>query len=712
MHASGTGVIMAQVEGVGIEAKGGADIITVHDLSNTSIDDVRINTGDILVPDGAEDQIFVEGATIADNIVVSSEDAALEPPGLNPPELGGITLMEFLPPTPTGLVPDYDVIMANMQDHVELATFAGEDRVEVHGISGPTWIETAEDADQIQIVAHTAKPPIVYGHSDFFAPLQVDAGSGANAMFFEVDAAPQLSQETVWLTDQTLTADQLIPEGVLFTATGGDYSNGIWLDTGSAQDTVYVQNTLPGVNTLVTTGAGADTLVLSSNPTGNGNLATIAGPLKVDAGSGGNSLRLDDRAATSGNAFVQVLGTSILGLAGPSDDIPVVYAATGGTFTDIRLDASNDPAVNETFRIANPNGSLRLYGRRGGERIDIETTLWPVEIRGGPGDDLINVGKLNTLDLIQGPVNVYGHLGADVLNVNDQDSLNGTTYALTNKTLDRLNAAQIGYYQLEHLNVNMTQHGDVVDADKIPWKTTVAFSDFGGNDYLFGPDKPAEFRVVGLDVGSLMVPLGSFQGLLEFSRIENLEGGAKMDRFVFVDGGSLSQSLAGGSGVDTLDYSGVTYAVRADLPAFSATSVGSVADVENVLGGPRNDVLIGDALDNELIGGPGDDLLLAGGGNDFLYGGTGNDLLAGHAGNDRLFGQLGQDVLIGGGDKDRLWGGEDDDALVGASTLHDHTEPRCLPSWRSGPARTWTTPLELRTCDLVAVSTAWFISTA
>ena len=356
MHAgTGMAVVLAQIDGVAIEAIGGADTITVHDLSSTSIQDVCINTGDIINPDNlALDQIFVEGTAWPDTVVVSLQEAALYPPPHGgEPTLGGITVMEF--------VPHYEVKMANVMDHVELSTFGGQDLLEVHGISGPTWIETAQGDDQIHVVANATQFPLLFGgDSEFLAPLEVETGTGANRMFFTIDGAPQVPQEEVRLTDHTLKADHLIPDSILFTATGGDFTGGIWLDTGSADDTVYVQNTLPGVNTLVTTGHGADTIRLSSDATLEGNLATIEGPIKVNAGSGGNYLHLVDYGAASGNALVEVLTGSMVGLAGPTDNIPVLYEAVGGTYSQIHLYASDDPSVNEEFRIHKPNGPFLL----------------------------------------------------------------------------------------------------------------------------------------------------------------------------------------------------------------------------------------------------------------------------------------------------------------------------------------------------------------
>jgi Ca2+-binding RTX toxin-like protein len=101
--------------------------------------------------------------------------------------------------------------------------------------------------------------------------------------------------------------------------------------------------------------------------------------------------------------------------------------------------------------------------------------------------------------------------------------------------------------------------------------------------------------------------------------------------------------IDGGNGVDTIDFSSVLSGVTVDV-VLGAASGGaddgsgtvSFSNVENVVGGPYNDTLTGDALGNELRGAAGDDILSGGDGNDLLIGDAGSDLLTGGAGADRF----------------------------------------------------------------------------
>ncbi|KAA1419498.1 hypothetical protein F0U44_13800 [Nocardioides humilatus] len=97
--------------------------------------------------------------------------------------------------------------------------------------------------------------------------------------------------------------------------------------------------------------------------------------------------------------------------------------------------------------------------------------------------------------------------------------------------------------------------------------------------------------------------------------------------------------LDGGDGVDTVTYADSAGAVTVDLDGVAddgeAGEGDAVVDVENIVGGPGDDVLSGDSSANTLLGGSGDD---------FLIGGDGDDVLDGEAGANRLDGGPGLDT--------------------------------------------------------------------
>ena len=103
--------------------------------------------------------------------------------------------------------------------------------------------------------------------------------------------------------------------------------------------------------------------------------------------------------------------------------------------------------------------------------------------------------------------------------------------------------------------------------------------------------------------------------------------------------------------------------------------VRGTAEKDEMLGlNIENDVLYGDAGDdniqglsgNDIIyGEEGNDLLQGGDGEDIIYGGQGNDIIYGDYNNDKLYGNQGNDTLYGGHGDDILEGGQGNDILEG-----------------------------------------------
>ncbi len=146
------------------------------------------------------------------------------------------------------------------------------------------------------------------------------------------------------------------------------------------------------------------------------------------------------------------------------------------------------------------------------------------------------------------------------------------------------------------------------------------------------------------------------------SGIAALKGGGGDDRFILESPGSLSGTIDGGGGFNTLSYSalpdtpdvggGFGGRVVVDVDAGTATAVndGAAPDFANI---------------QRFVGGLNDDTLQAGGGDRELRGGQGDDRITGSAAADtRLYGDRGDDVLEGGTGDDILEGGRDNDTYV------------------------------------------------
>ena len=142
------------------------------------------------------------------------------------------------------------------------------------------------------------------------------------------------------------------------------------------------------------------------------------------------------------------------------------------------------------------------------------------------------------------------------------------------------------------------------------------------------------------------------------------------------------QSLAGGSGNDTLDYSSYSTSVTVDLSKGTATDTAAVQNVENVIGGAGDDKFTVSAkAESEpattISGGAGNDTLaVADGSNTWVIEGENSGTLnaTSFEGVENLSGGAGDDtfvIAINGQVAGTISGGAGNDTLIGAN--HDNT---------------------------------------
>src|ERR671915_264494 len=134
--------------------------------------------------------------------------------------------------------------------------------------------------------------------------------------------------------------------------------------------------------------------------------------------------------------------------------------------------------------------------------------------------------------------------------------------------------------------------------------------------------------------------------------VDVLVGGRAGD---FLDGGPRDDTLDGRRGRDEASYANETSRVFVSLPAGRAETpahTDALTSIENGGGGDGGDTLIGNAGRNPLTGK-----------DDTMVGGPGDDLLLGERGDDRMFGRLGDDRLIAGRGRDDVFGGTGNDRV-------------------------------------------------
>jgi Ca2+-binding RTX toxin-like protein len=161
---------------------------------------------------------------------------------------------------------------------------------------------------------------------------------------------------------------------------------------------------------------------------------------------------------------------------------------------------------------------------------------------------------------------------------------------------------------------------------------------------------------------------------------DTLTGGDGPD---YLDGEQGSDDMSGGADVDTLRYLGRPEALTVTLDGWGgdgAAGEGDLAhaDIENLIGGRGDDVLVGNGQANAIDGYEGADVIVGGGGKDQLKGDDGADRIYGGAAplgvpapgdasvldsGDTLFGDLGPDFLNGAAGRDEYYAGEGDDTI-------------------------------------------------
>jgi Ca2+-binding RTX toxin-like protein len=218
-----------------------------------------------------------------------------------------------------------------------------------------------------------------------------------------------------------------------------------------------------------------------------------------------------------------------------------------------------------------------------------------------------------------------------------------------------------------------------------------------GNDVLYGTAAADEMN--GLDGNDELYGLAANDLLYGQQGNDRLYGGDGDDLLV---GGAGADVLTGGSGRDEAAYHTGTVAIDVNLTL--GTSHGGDAEgdlfgsVENIIGTPLGDTIVGDNADNWLYGLAGNDRMWGGTGDDILNGGAGADILTGGAGLDStsyancdtgvrvvlfqgtgrygdaegdLFGSI--EEVIGSQHQDELFGDNADNRLFGLGD-HDNIE--------------------------------------
>jgi Ca2+-binding RTX toxin-like protein len=258
--------------------------------------------------------------------------------------------------------------------------------------------------------------------------------------------------------------------------------------------------------------------------------------------------------------------------------------------------------------------------------------------------------RLLAVDFVNGVVSIEGTNGADTVEIADggpaNDSItvffNGTPSEFVRSEVVRIDASMLAGPDLViigSLDIPTILRGGKGDDSLSGGDGVDLLYGEGGFDYLFGRES-----------GDTLI--GGLQNDL-------MAGGTGDDVIVPFSVGTGDDTISGGAGLDTVDYSDDDRVVSVSIeltPDENTIDDRIYPDIERLIGGRQNDQLFNGARYGvRFEGGPGNDLIVGGSGNDTLDGQEGDDTLRGFGGDDVFFvAGNGADLVFGGSGTDRL----------------------------------------------------------
>lgn len=353
------------------------------------------------------------------------------------------------------------------------------------------------------------------------------------------------------------SADATAQAIALSTADGLDDVTGV----GAAGPINYQPATVAALTLRPGTAAGTVVNVQASGSTTN---IVGSGPLSVIVGNAGSVQAIDGPINLDDPGFAATL------VADDSAD----HASRTVTLTSFTPPGDSDTwgaiaglapsPIN--YEYADTSG-ITINGGTHGNTFNVQSTQagTALTLNTGSGSDIVNLGSTgNKLDSLQGPITINGQSGSDTVDFKDQGQTSGQSYTLTPTTLARPGIATVRYGTIEKLSLSAGSGNDDVT---LSGTLTVAATINGGTgtNTLSGPNLTSTWNVSSPNAGTV--------GRVGFSGFQNLVGGSGKDTFKFSGSGSISGTIVGGGGTNTLDYSGLTGPVTVNLQTLSAPLV-------------------------------------------------------------------------------------------------------------------------------------------
>ena len=508
-----------------------------------------------------------------------------------------------------------------------------------------------------------------------------------------------------------MNADKTFSLSHVYTATGNytatvtvtDSDNNVGTDSVAvnvAVAAVLPDPAIPGATALFVGGtAGNDNFVISPGSAGHFIAALNGKRLGNFALTGGIYLY-----GNGGSDLVTVNGT---GAADNFEILPDAVVMNGTTTNSSGIGTwnVNGKAGNDSFTMS--GGSAKINGNGGSDVVienDSADHLWFIND--------VGAGNLDSLSFT-GIEQLTGGAGDDIFLMQDDGKMSGLIDG--GGGTNTLDYSAVGAGITVKLQTDsFPKTGGIVGIQRV-------IGSYDDTDKLIGPNSPNTWAITDEDSGIV-------NGNLNYVGFESVTGGNNADVFTIADGGSVSGTLSGGGGSDTLDYTSHSEPAIVNLAMDTATGVASFTSIESLGGSSGADTLIGPDTNNSwsltgadigviagvafsgienLTGGLLKDTFkfaggsvsgtVSGNGVDVLdyststvgvsvdlttgvatsagnvigilnvKGGSGDDTLIGNGGNNSLAGGSGNDVILGAGGNDILDGGAGLDILLGGT---------------------------------------------
>lgn len=400
--------------------------------------------------------------------------------------------------------------------------------------------------------------------------------------------------------------------------TGNGASNQLTLQTNNATQTWNVTNDNAGNVIGITGVTGSLTFATIQSLTGgNNNDSFVFSDDKVvsgivDGGAGGTNIlnfanyttaTNVNLTSSSASGFTGTTSGSINPTGGFTRITNIVGSSTaastltsGNTVNTWNITDNNTGSINDSSNILGFTSFRNLVGGSANDSFVFSNgKIISGNIVGNSGTDTINFAAYTTavtINLQAGTATPIGGTWSGIDNFVGSSSTdiivgeNATrTWNITGTNVGTFNSA-ITFSSIEVLNGG-TGNDTFTFANGASISGNIVGS--GGNDAinLAAYSTPVSATVTGNNSGTITGVGGTFSG------ITNLQGGSGSDTFRINNGGSLSGSITGSGGNDTLSYSTYSSPVSVNLQSNTATGVGGTwTGITSFVGGTGNDTLI------------------------------------------------------------------------------------------------------------------------